>query len=206
MIISIGIVGGVLLIVGIISYVLMNQSLPKPNEKIVTSLPAKKMPSETTKDYRDPSGFTFNYPDDLTLEKRETNDSASYASLILENKEIKGDISIDVVDTKLKTIQEWLTKNNYASGSAIVTPKQLGTLSAIEVKTKDKIILAAIDNGVLFMISVLFDGEEDFWKEAYRVVAADFSFVQSQTETSGGSSQAAPQGEDDIIVEEEIVE
>ncbi len=206
MLISIGIVGGVLLIVGIISYIVMNNSLPKPPEKTVTATPLKKMPSETTKDYTDPSGFFISYPDDLTLVNKESTDSASYASIELKKKGMSGNIAIDIADTKIKTVQAWLAQNNYASDSATITPKQLGTLSGTQVVTKDKIIAVAIDNGIIFTIVTTFAGEEDFWKNADESITRSFSFAQPEAQTSGGSDASAPQAESDVSVEEETVE
>ncbi len=206
MLISAVIVGSVLLLVGIISYILMNNSLPKPTKKTVSAVPDKKMPSETTKDYTDSSGFTISYPDDLILENKESTDSASYASIELIKKGMGGSISIDIVDTKLKTTQAWVTQNKYASDSATISEKQLGALAGTQVVTKDKSIILAIDNGILFMITTTFGGEEEFWKSANENIVKSFSFIQPQAETSGASDAAPMQGGDDISVEEETVE
>lgn len=206
MLISAAIVGIILLAVGIVSYIIMNQSLPKPSKKTVSAIPVKKMPSETTKDYTDTSGFTISYPDDLTLVTKESTDSASYALIELTKKGMGGSIAIDIADTKIKTTEAWLTQNKYASDSATITEKQLGTLAGTQVVTKDKSIILAIDNGILFMITTTFGGEEDFWKSANENVIKSFSFVQPEAETSGASDDTSSQGGDDVSVEEETVE
>lgn len=206
MLISVAIVGAVLLLVGIVSYIVMNNSLPKSEKKTVSAVPDKNLPSEITKEYTDPSGFTISYPDDLTLENKESTDSASYASIELIKKGMGGSISIDIVDTKLKTTQAWVTQNKYASDSATISEKQLGALAGTQVVTKDKSIILAIDNGILFMITTTFGGEEEFWKSANENIVKSFSFIQPQAETSGASDAAPMQGGDDISVEEETVE
>lgn len=205
MIISIGIVGCILLTVGVISYVVMNQSLPKSSQ--ITTLPdEKKELSKTVKDYTDPSGFTFNYADNLSLEKKESTDSATYATIVLTENDMSGNITISVTDTKIKTTDDWLTQNKYASNAATITQKQLGGLSATEVKTKEKIILIAIDKGILFSVEILFSGDETFWAEAYATVVKSFTFVQPPAETSAGSTSDVASGGDDVSIEEDIVE
>lgn len=205
MIMSMGIVGCILLVVGIISYFVMNQSLPQEKEKI-TALPNAKIElSKTEKDYTDPSGFTFNYADNLSLEKKESTDNAIYATVVLTEKSMSGNITVTIQDTKIKTTDAWLTQNKYASDSATITQKQLGSLPAAEVKTKEKILLVAIDKGVLFLIETLFGGEEGFWTEGYGTVSKSFAFVQPQAESNGGTTSAAS-GVDDISIEEDIVE
>lgn len=204
MIASIGVVGCIFLLVGIVSYFVMNQSLPRSSQNITTLPNVKTELSKTEKDYTDSSGFTFNYADNLSLEKKESTDSATYATVVLTEKNMDGNITITVADTKIKTTDVWLTQNKYASDSSTITQKQLGGLPATEVKTKEKIMLIAIDKGILFSIDTPFSDEEAFWTGGYETVSKSFAFVQPQTESSGASDVAL--GGDDVIIEEDIIE
>lgn len=155
-------------------------------------------PSETFIEYTDPSGFSFSYPDNLSIEKNEAMDNNTYADLQLFSKDVSGSLALRITDTKLKTLNEWVKE---ASGSATPVEKQLGNLKALEVRTSDRIILGAIDQGVLFNIEVPLL-EEDFWTKVYDKVLADFSFTVPDSATTAG---AAPT-EEIVFESEEVVE
>src|SRR3989344_7986739 len=69
----------------------------------------EKMPSNTMKKYSDQSGFTFNSPDNIKIEKKE-NDSL-YADLILSSSEVNGSIAFTVSDSKYDSLEDWKDNN-----------------------------------------------------------------------------------------------
>ena len=157
-------------------------------------------PSETFIEYTDPAGFRFNYPDNLSIEKNEEMDSSTYADLQLFSKDVSGSLAIRITDTKLKNINDWVKE---ASSSNAPVEKSLGNLKAMEVKTGDRLMLGAIDQGVLFSIEVPLL-EQDFWMKVYDRVLSDFSFVAPETAATGAVSTAS---EDEVVFEsEEVVE
>ncbi len=155
-------------------------------------------PSETLKNYSDPSGFSFNYPDNLSLLPNALKDSNSYADLQLVSKDAEGSLRLNITDTKLKTIDDWVKK----TGSTDV-PKDvnLGNLKAKEVVSGDKVMLASLDSGILFNIEV---AKNDYFLKVYEKVLKGFSFTQpAQASTSEGTAVSA---EDVSFEGEEVVE
>lgn len=131
-------------------------------------------PSETLKEYEDPSGFTFSYPDNLSLVKNEVADG-TYADINLTAKELTGSLVLKISDTNFASLDEWIKANKNASSD---TPKEkkLGTLKALEMKTQDRLLLGALDQGVLFTIEIPLD-KEDFFLKVLNIILSDFSFA-----------------------------
>lgn len=158
----------------------------------------RQIPSETFTDYSDPSGFSFSYPDNLSLEKNDTEDNSTYADLKLSAKDVNGSLSLKIIDSKFNTLDEWLKLNSSSSNP----PKdvKLGNLKAIEVMTNDRLLLAALDQGVLFSIEVpLID--EDFWMKVYNKILSGFTFAPPQ------AGEAVSSSSDGVFFEgEEVVE
>lgn len=132
-------------------------------------------PSETFIEYNDPSGFTFSYPDNLSLVKEEDIDTSTYANLQLTDKSINGSLILKISDSKFASLQEWLELNKNASKKP---PKEvkLGGLKALEVVTADRLLLGALNQGVLFTIEMPLV-EQDFWMKVYSKVIEGFSFA-----------------------------
>ncbi len=139
-------------------------------------------PSETLKEYTDPSGFTLSYPDNLSLTKKDITDESTYADIQLTSKEVSGSLNLKISDSKFTTLEDWLKLNRG-------TPKevQLGSLKGMEVITQDRLLLGALDNGVFFNIEMPLV-EKDFWMKVYNKVLTNFSFVSPETANSTGAS------------------
>lgn len=156
-------------------------------------------PSKTLKTYTDPSGFSFAYPDNLSLLNNELKDSSSYAELQLTAKGAEGSLILKISDSKFASLDEWIQKSQGKSSKEV----NLGTLKAVEIITEDKILLGALDEGIFFNIEVPLSQNKDFWMAVYSKVLTDFSFVDPQAEGSSGDSASL----DAITLEsEEVVE
>lgn len=176
-----------LLLLGVAAVLIIGVSalLLRPQKSLSSPLPNKLgekvsvVPSKTLKTYTDPSGFSFNYPDNLSLLNNELKDAQTYAELQLIAKGVDGNLSLKISDSKLKSIDAGKEVN-------------LGNLKAREVESKDKIMLSALDKGVLFNIEVNFGGNKDFWTSVYSSVLQDFSFTQPSEDTtvSGGADSS----------------
>ncbi len=167
-----------------------NTSLNSPAQQAV-NIPTA--PSETLKTYSDPSGFSFNYPDNLSLAPNELTD-ATYAEVQLSAKGVEGSLILKITDSKFKTLDEWTKSIKDVLGSSKET--KLGSLKALEIKTANGLKLAAIDQGVLFSIDV---SQNNFWMKVYSKVIADFSFAppsQDNASTSGSSDDVSFEGEE----------
>lgn len=188
------IVGGYQLLLGGQKNSLSSPSVSKEQAKV------EIVPSKTLKSYTDPSGFSFNYPDNLSIESNELDD-ATYADMQLTASKVNGSLALKISDSKYKTLDEWVELNK---GTTKETPKEvkLGSLDAMEIKTSDRLLLASLDHGVLFTIEVPLL-EEKFWMDVYNKVLTDFSFVSPDVASSGDTSFSA----DAISFEgEEVVE
>ncbi len=178
----------------------------KPPESNLKAPEIKKeiTPSETSIEYTDPSGFSFNYPDNLSITNNnssENPDPNAYADLQLFSKDKNGSLSLKIVDTKLKNLDEWLKSNNSSSTSAI--EKKFGQMNALEIKTADHLILGSIDQGVLFTIEMPLI-EQPFWNSVYKKVLADFNFAAPDTANQSSTTVAA--GDEVVFEGEEVVE
>lgn len=155
-------------------------------------------PSEVLTVYSDPSGFTFSYPDNLSIEKKEIEDDSVYTDLQLSSKDVSGSLSLKIADSKFVSLKDWVKENT----TSAVTPKELkmGSLTAEEIKLPDRVLLGALDQGILFTVEMP-AVEEKFWGKVYDKVLSSFSFVAPETVSSGDT---AP---DDVSFEgEEVVE
>lgn len=201
-----GLIVGVVVILGAAFFFLLQQ--PKSQETPVLSpvsdqtTPAKKSPSSTMKEYADPSGFSFNYPDDLSLVKSEATDSGTYADLKLMSNEVDGSLNLKIQDTKLASPGAWFKENGQTGEAKDV---QWGMLNAKSVEDKDKTLFVAVDQGVLFTMEVSYSSQKDFWQAVSGQILSSFAFnseaSQGTTAQSGGSS------EEDVTFEgEEVVE
>ncbi|MBI2337718.1 hypothetical protein HYU95_00895 [Candidatus Daviesbacteria bacterium] len=161
----------------------------------------KVLPSETLIEYTDPSGFSFSYPDNLSIVSREITDNNTYADIQLFSKEVSGSLSLKITDSKFKTLDEWLKKN--ISAGTTSKDVKLGTLSAKEIILSDRLLLGALDQGISFNIEMP-RVEEDFWMNVYNKILSDFSFAAPE---SAASQAAANTPSSDIVFEgEEVVE
>lgn len=202
----------ILLIIGVLLLSVGYKAIfNKQNQSLSSSSLSQKTqvlntePSKVLKNYSDPSGFSFNYPDNLSVLNNELKDVNSYAQLQLTSKDSSGNLLLNITDSKFKTIEDW-TKT-----FPNTTPKEvtLGSLKAMEIENNGKILLGALDSGIFFNIEAnLADpangaGKKDYWKSVYASVIKDFAFVSpSQTASSGGSDQS-----DDVSFDsEEVVE
>lgn len=155
---------------------------------------AQISPSKTLKAYTDPSGFSFNYPDNLSLVNNELKDESVYADIQLTAKGTDGSLGLKIADSELTSLESWVKTTKSSQ-----TPKEvkLGNLKALEVTTGDKLLLGAVDQGVLFTIEIPLAGDKDFWVSVYNTVLAEFTF------SGGGVSSSS----DDITFEgEEVIE
>ncbi len=160
--------------------------------------------SDTTIEYSDPSGFSFSYPDNLSLTNNESEDPNTYADIILTAKGVTGDLDLKISDTKFASLDNWIEGNDLSSQ----TPKEvkLGDLKALEIKTNNRLLLGALDQGVLFTIEISFAEKPDFWMKVYNTVLSNFTFAppsQDTVATQGGSNTSS---EEVIFEGEEVVE
>lgn len=155
------------------------------------------------KQYKDPSGFTFQYPDNVTVESEETSDQSIYSSLKLTAKKVQGNISIKVTSAQLKNIDEWFAKNKLNLAKDAVKKLKLAELDARQFEKDNKLTTLAIDVGTLFIIQVDQQNDKNFWPGVNKKLISSFAF-QPPEASSNASSEFS--GDDVVFEGEEVVE
>ena len=179
-------------------YILSSGKTPVSSNSNQAFVALEKQPSKTLREYVDDAGFSFKYPEDVQInEKDVANDLTAYASLKISSSQAKGSISINVLDTKLKSVDDWFLENNYTSTKEIKIAEMFGK----EANMNNKITAVALDQSVLFTIEVDSQGQK-YWVDIYETILSSFNFVPSQV-SSLQSSDSSP---DDVVLQEETVE
>ncbi|MDP3733031.1 MAG: hypothetical protein Q8Q91_00675 [Candidatus Daviesbacteria bacterium] len=167
----------VIVIISLIVYVKSKQSNPKSISPLILQTETKNIkPSETLKEYSDPSGFTLSYPDNLSLTKNDVTNENTYADIQLNSKDISGSLNLKISDSKFATLDEWIKLNK---GS--IKEIKLGSLNGIEILTSDRLLLGVLDKNIFFTIEVPLL-EKDFWQQVYNKVLTTFSFAATSPE------------------------
>lgn len=169
-----------------------SSSVPQPQIKTAE----EKVPSKTTKTYTEEAGFSFNYPDDLTVAKKESTNSAVYSSLEIISKEVAGSMTFLIEDTKFKSVDE-LIKKNIATKEAM-----LGSLKAIETTYGNKTTLLAVDQGILFRADLDRATNKSYWDSIYQTFLSGFSFANTQSSSVSEDSY----GGEEVVLEEDVIE
>lgn len=193
---------GILVLIGLISFFIQQKNpLPAPQSHLI-KIEKEVNPSETYIEYTDPSGFSFSYPDNLSISKAEIEDLKTYADLQLYSKDVNGSLSLRITDSKFTSLNDWLKANEIPSSN---TPKdvKLGNLKALEVTTNDRLLLGALDQGVFFNIEMPLI-QKDFWMKVYNRILTEFTFTLPDAKDPSGISNSS--SEDVIFEGEELVE
>lgn len=170
---------------------------PSANQAFVAS---EKQPSKILKEYSDDAGFSFQYPIDVQINKKDiANDTTAYANLAISSSQAKGSISIKVLDTAFKSIDGWFLENKLTAAKEI----KIGAISGKEANMSNKITSAGLDQGVLFVIEVDMQ-DQKYWQSVYDTILSTFNFVVA--ESSVPETQSLDESSDDAILEEEISE
>lgn len=163
----------------------------------------EKTPSNTLKEYSDESGFTFEFPDNIKIERKE-NDSL-YADLILSASDVNGSITFTVSDSKYDQLESWKDNNSEELTGLLINQTKLGNLTGISFNNKDKITLVAIDQGIEFKIVADYKDQKKYWENVYDSIRDSFSFITPSVSQSTNTEPETSSGE--VIFEgEEIVE
>jgi hypothetical protein len=198
----------VVLVVGAGLYFFTQPKNLKPLADAASETPKEVTPSKTFIDYSDPAGFSFSYPDNVSISNRASEidtviDPDAYADLQLFSKDKSGSLNLRIADSKFKTIQDWIKDQGLPENTTPVE-KKLGELTAYEVRTSDRLMLGALDQGILFTVDMPLI-EEPFWMEVYNKVTGEFAFAAPEAATTQTSAAVSP-GDEVIFEGEEVVE
>ena len=189
-----------ILVIGAIIYISRGKEKtvsPVSNKKVSPTSAAKKM-----KEYTDPSGFKFNYPDDLeVLAKDVSTSNTLYADIIITATASgrKGQITITAEDTT-KTFFDEAFKDK----TTIET--KLGDVDAYQYQEKSKLITTAYDQGVRFTLTTDLSQEKSYWFGVNKQIVNSFEFIQPETSTQSTDNSSNSSGDEIIFEGEETIE
>lgn len=157
--------------------------------------------------WTDPAGFTFQYPNDLTINKHE-EDNDSYAHVELSSPNHPGGIIVWAVDAKngVSDADSWV-KQEKSFAHANVLDTTLGGVTAKKIlipAPEKKLIVGTVRDSIVFFI----DGtliDSDYWSKVHDTITSSFAFngedapkqaQTSQSNTTGdGGDEAADETE-----------
>lgn len=191
----------IVLLLGISKKEEITSPIDENREKPV--IETKKL-SEKLKEFVDPSGFKFSYPESLNLEIVDKKDPAYYSSLKLKSPTQQGSVIIEVTSTKYKSLDDWVKNNNQIVDKS--KDIKLADLMAKEIKYDGKLLIVAVDIETLITITSNFSkNDEAYWKTVTDTLVSTFTFAAP--DTSDASTQSTGAGEEDVIFEgEETIE
>ncbi len=157
----------------------------------------------------DPAGFTFKYPDELSVDKHE-EDQENYANVELTNQNHPGKIVVLVKDlpvgnkkTPVTTVDDWVTSDKILSAGNIVDTT-LGDKTAKKILLggqDEKIVTGVVYDDVLWLVEgQLID--KTYWSTVYKSITENFEFkplADQTTDTANSNVEVA-------VDEEEVVE
>jgi len=152
----------------------------------------------------DPAGFSFKYPNDLTVNKHD-EDTKNYAHVELTSTGHAGNIIIWAKDTTYQTVAEWIKGDATVSAAPSVDT----TLGLKEAKklilsgTTKKMITAAIDEDVLVTVEGDMQTDEAYWTDIYAGIVQTFAFTapNADADTAGQTVPDAGQFDEEEVLE-----
>lgn len=152
--------------------------------------------------YNDPAGFTFNYPDSITIMPKKIIDDTIYSSLEVNSATPPGKITIQAVASNLLSLDDEPPRKTK------VAAVKFADLSAKQYTEKGNLITLALDKGVLFTITVTATAPENmsFWRKVNNQILSSFAFTIPSTTAVESNSTASTTEEDVSFEGEEVIE
>lgn len=156
-------------------------------------------------DWKDPAGFTFQYPEGVTIDKHD-EDKENYAHVEMTNATHQGRLIVWAKDTIAADVAAWVkTEKTFRDASIVDT--MLGGEPAkkiLIISPTKKVIVGTIFDEILWFIEVE-SGEGDYWQTTLDTIAGSFKFTPLPGESSAGSGGTSVD-EDVMVDEEEVIE
>lgn len=123
-------------------------------------------------DYSDASGFSFKYPKSLRVDDVTPSDDSYYSKVSLTKSGSK--LTVTVKDEGAKTVDEFLSSDDYYKSATLSGATTLAGISAKEYLLDGKLITIALKDGILYLVEGSKDG--GFWEDTQGIVVSTFSF------------------------------
>ncbi|HLC94569.1 MAG TPA: hypothetical protein VJH96_03305 [Patescibacteria group bacterium] len=201
------------ILAGISIYFFVSSSNPQTKEETASPVgenetaqgEAKQPPSTALKEYTHEAGFTFSYPESLTIQEKQIRDEATYADITVSSGESSGEITIKAEDSKLKTAKEWITAKKIAPMPEAIEKVEVADLNGEQFTTATQTITLVFDQGILFSFILTNPDNDQTLGVGYKTITETFAFVEKETTEQTTSQSPTSEGEEDIISEEEEI-
>lgn len=158
-------------------------------------------PDKNLLTYTDESGFAFQYPQGVLVNKKDLSSNLLYSSLELTSTKSADTITIQVEESSLKTIDDFFKGSTKTSVFGEIKKMRLADLDARKFEANNAKTTIALDQGVLFTIAS--NAKKDsILARAYDSIIASFIFVQPSQTIQDSQSNYEP----DVVEEEEVIE
>lgn len=171
-----------------------------------SSQPPAEVAQESAADlttWKDPNGFTFQYPSGLTLNKHD-EDKQNYAHLEFTHPDHQGNVVIWGKDTTAADVTAWARTEKKFTGANILD-STLGEKPAKKILLSDPttmIIVGAVFDGIVWTVEAQL--VDDYWTNVHRTISDSFKFIPLEGESTAGGT--APLEEEIYADEEEVIE
>ena len=179
---------------------------PKPKDSYnqqEISIKQADIPKIETKTYEDWSGFTFNYPSNLTVKEVELDNPQVYSSLEIYGSDGKK-MTIRVSDTTETNLADW--QKNFIAANAVkkIDQTKVDDLDAVTMQSGAPAMITtiAINNGILYRLESQFDN--GFWDRVHADLTESFKFNNTVQNEAASAEAPASQNETITLVEEAI--
>ena len=162
------------------------KTIPKP-EGVKSLFDLTPRASESTATYQDESGYSFDYPDSVSVKDVTPADDNFYSSLELK----KG---TDTLTVKITVGNTNPYKND--KKASLIGSVPMDGITANQYSLGTRLISVAIDQGVLYVIDGPADG--GFWEEIQNKILSTFKF--------GTADAVSAPADENAVYEEETVE
>ncbi len=171
---------------------LARRNTTAPSEGPVSVQTPAPTPAALLLTWDDPAGFSFSYPEGLTVNKHD-EDNQNYAHVELTSKDHPGSLIVWAKDTNSADVKAWVnTDKTFAGASVIDTTIGSQPAKKVTIASPEKRITGTIFDELLFMIETTLT-DKLYWSGVDEQVAGSFEF----TPTAGGG------GGGDVAADEE---
>ena len=156
--------------------------------------------------WKDPAGFTFQYPKDISVDNHE-EDEENYAHVELIHKDHPGKLIVWVKDTTAADATAWVKTEKRFKGANVMDTTLAGAPGKKVLLTDPEQLLVAgtVFDELLFMIETT-PTDAAYWGSTHETVIGSFAFIpipgEEQT-TGGGAGEASYE---EAVDEEEVIQ
>lgn len=146
---------------------------------------------DTLLTWRDPNGFTFQYPDGLTIDSHE-EDQENYAHIEFRHPDYPGSVFVWAKDTTAKDVSAWAkTEKRFQNANILDTTFANTPGKKVLIDSPKQIVVGTISDEIIWTVEAEL-GDSDYWTKVYETIADSFRFIPIG---SSDDDQAITQGD-----------